>query len=679
MCGIGGIFNRSVNDIVDPQDLVNMAAIQYHRGPDGYGYELSKDKSLGFCHVRLSIIDLNNVRAKQPFIGGKEDNILMVHNGEFYDFQRIRADLISRGVKFSSKSDSEILLRLYESFGILDSLPSLRGEFAFSIYDSMEDCLYLVRDRFGIKPLYWVETDESLIFGSELKVLFANEKVKRQFSSEGLFHQLMQLMVPGTTAFEGINQVKPGYILKVKRKQNKFLITEEKYWDINFPKNNFYERDKGEDYYIESIRKELLKAVELRMVADVPVGCYLSGGIDSCSILGVASAISQNRLKAFTIGFDDSRYDETSIAKEMANSTKADHEILQLNSNDLYENFEEVIWFTERSIYNTLAVAKYLMSNKVRDLNYKVVMTGEGSDELFGGYPAFKKDMFQHGLTHITLNESEGFQNDLENNNDIFRGSMLANEEIRDPSFDKNIGFTPSCLQPWIACSSSAKRLLSKKLEKFISNYDPCKAILDKLDLEQIIDRHPLDKVQYIWIKTMLEGQILTWGGDRVDMANSMEARPPFLDHHLAEAAFSVPPELRIKGNTEKYVLREAMSGLLPESLYKREKFPFMAPPAHVDSKYLSGMKTIIYKYLSEEKIKEYGILDEIEVKKILDEFLSPDTKSSRKVQLDAIINHLLCVQILYKIFILGDIPAKAKNMANDLGWKVSFANIKKN
>ena len=169
----------------------------------------------------------------------------------------------------------------------------------------------------------------------------------------------------------------------------------------------------------------------------------------------------------------------------------------------------------------------------------------------------------------------------------------------------------------------------------------------------------------------MLEGQILTWGGDRVDMSNSMEARPAFLDHHLAEAAVAVPPELRIKDNVEKYVLREAMSGLLPESLYKREKFPFMAPPSHADKDNLSSMQEIVDEFLSTERIREYGILDETEVNNLLNKFFSSELDASEKVQLDAIINHLLSVQILYKIFIIEDIPDKAQKMADNLGWKV--------
>ena len=214
MCGIGGIFHSNPRQAIDPQLLVNMAAIQHHRGPDGFGYQLMENKGVGFCHARLSIIDLNENRARQPFVS-QDGQVLMAHNGEFYDYQEIRAELTARGARFMSKSDSEILLHLYQREGLEATLPKLRGEFAFAIYDSSEDAMYLVRDRFGIKPQYWTLTAEGIVFGSELKVLFAHPAVKRQFSAEGLYHQLMQTMVPGTTAFEGIHQVKPGYVVKI--------------------------------------------------------------------------------------------------------------------------------------------------------------------------------------------------------------------------------------------------------------------------------------------------------------------------------------------------------------------------------------------------------------------------------------------------------------------------------
>ena len=533
MCGIGGVFSPGSHQRVEPQLLVNMAAIQAHRGPDGFGYRTLDDAGVGFCHARLSIIDLDETRARQPFLS-EDQQVLMAHNGEFYDFQRIRADLTARGVHFTTKSDSEILLRLYQQQGLDQTLPLLRGEFAFALFDRREDALYLVRDRFGIKPQYWALTADGLVFGSELKVLFAHPAVERRFTSEGLFHQLMQTMVPGSTAFAGIHQVKPGHVLKVQRRDGQLELSGWKYWDVDFPRQDQRDRSLGEEHHIQAIRSALLEAVELRMVADVPVGCYLSGGIDSCSILGLAAAVSQNPVKAFTIGFDDARYDETPVAQEMAAATSAAQDVMRLSGRDLYGHMERTLWHTERTIYNTLAVAKFLMSRHVNAVNYKVVMTGEGSDELFGGYPAFRRDMFLHGLDDLPPSERNIWEDLLKQSNALVQGAMLAADQIDDPSLEAVVGFTPSCLQPWLACAPLVPELLAEDHRRAVADYSPGKAIADELDPEQLDGRHALDRAQYVWIKTMLEGQILTWGGDRVDMAHSMEARPAFLDHHLA-------------------------------------------------------------------------------------------------------------------------------------------------
>ncbi|MEQ8956133.1 MAG: asparagine synthase (glutamine-hydrolyzing), partial [Gammaproteobacteria bacterium] len=550
----------------------------------------------------------------------------------------------------------------------------LRGEFAFALYDKAEEALYLVRDRFGIKPLYWTEAGGSLIFGSELKVLFAHPEVKPQFTSAGLFHQLMQTMVPGTTAFNNVHQVKPGHIVRISRNNNGFEIRESRYWDMDFPRE--VERKKmSEADAIERTREELLNAVALRLEADVPVGSYLSGGIDSCAIIGLASACRQGPVRAFTIGFDDENYDESHIARQMADRCGAEQDVMRLSGNELYGHFEETLWHTERTIYNTLAVAKLLMSRHVNASNYKVVMTGEGSDELFGGYPAFRRDMFLHGLDSLDHTERAQWQSLLNESNALFTGAMLSREQVDDTSLHFTVGFTPSCLQPWLACAELIPPLLHPDIREELKYYRPGAAIADTLDVDQLQGRHALDKAQYVWCKTMLEGQILTWGGDRVDMANSMEARPPFLDHHLAELAVNIPPQYRIKGRTEKYVLREAMKGILPEVLYKREKFAFMAPPAHTDETKWQQMRSLAQRHLSKERIAETGLLDHAGVSELFARHEDPDMSVAEKVQIDAVVNHLIGVQVLHQHFIAADLPAMARRRAEELGWLVATEN----
>ncbi|AWL12756.1 Asparagine synthase (glutamine-hydrolyzing) [Saliniradius amylolyticus] len=669
MCGIAGIFAKSPSQEIDSQILVNMAAIQHHRGPDNYGYCNPKDVGVGMSHARLSIIDLNETRGRQPFFlnGG---HTIFAHNGEFYDFQRLRAQLTADGEYFVSKSDSEIVPHLVKRFGMQDTLPYLRGEFAFALFDEQEDALYLVRDRFGIKPLYWTQTDNNIVFGSEVKAVLAHPEVTPEFDSQGLFHQLIQVMVPGTTAFKGVNQVEPGHMLKITRENGEFQVQTTKYWDMDFPEADKREK-KDEQYYVDGVRDQLLEAVQHRLTADVPVGCYLSGGIDSCSILGLASAASQHPIRAFTISFDNDDYDESKIAEQMAQATEAEQDVLQLNADLLYDNFARTIWHTERTIYNTLAVAKLMMSQHVTHNNYKVVLTGEGSDELFAGYPAFRKDMFLHGMEGPDEAQTDDWQKTLAESNKLFQGAMLPKDEYISDDIDSKVGFTPSCLQPWLGCSEYAFNLLCPERRNELEGYEPGSAIAERLDKNFLEGRHPLDKAQYVWIKTMLEGQILTWGGDRVDMANSMEARPAFLDHHLAEFAAQIPPEFRIKGSREKHVLREAMKGLLPEVLYNRQKFAFMAPPAHTDDKKWRKLKALFAKYASHEQIERAGIIDADYLDSLIAKQESPETPDADKVQIDAVLNHVLGIMVLHHHFIEQDISELAHDKAQQLGWVV--------
>lgn len=668
MCGIAGVIHRDKDRAIDAQTLVNMAAIQYHRGPDNFGYYNPVGVGVGLSHARLTIIDLDEERGRQPLVSDDE-RYMMVHNGEFYDFQRIRADMTAQGARYHTKSDSELVLQMYPHYGIEKTVENLRGEFAFSIYDREEETMYLVRDRFGIKPLYWIETEHGIVFGSELKVLFAHPEVKREIDSEGLYHQLIQVMIPGSTAFKGVNQVPPGHWIKIQRRDGKLNISQHKYWDINFPQAEEHLKVKEEQEYIDGVRENLLEAVQHRLNADVPVGAYLSGGIDSCSILGLSASVRQDPVKAFTIGFDDVDYDETPVAREMAVMTGAEQIILPLSAEHLYDHFERTIWHTERTIYNTLGVAKLLMSQKVREQGYKVVLTGEGSDELFAGYPAFRKDMFLYGLDDLPANLRKEWQSTLAESNKLFQGAMLPREEFQSDAIDSKVGFTPTCIQSWMGCDGFARQLMHKDHQDNISDYDPGTAMAEHFDETQLEGRHPLDKAQYVWIKTMLEGQILTWGGDRVDMANSMEARPPFLDHHLAAYAVNIPPQMRIKGPVEKYVLKEAMKGLLPETLYKRQKFAFMAPPAHTDKKKWNALMELMEEFASEEKVAEAGLIDYGALQDMFRKHDDPTVEREEKVQMDALLNHVLGVQLLHHHFIENDVPKMAAAKAHELGW----------
>jgi len=651
MCGIAGFFSATEFDPFEASAaLEDMLHTLHHRGPDGKGTHCDEKRGLAMGHTRLSINDL--VGGCQPLFC-HNDRFVLTANGEFYDFKRHRSTLMAEGQRLTTKSDSEIALGLYEKLG-LDFMQHLRGEFAFVLYDGQKDELILVRDRFGIRPLFFTLQNDTLIWGSEVKAILAHPKVDAKLDPRGVLHQLMQTIVPGTCAFSDVHQLEPGYLLRVRRKNGRLEVESHRYWDLDFPVESDRPAKVDPQEQIERIRDELIRAIVFRLEADVPVGCYLSGGIDSCCILGLAAGAMQSAVKAFTISFDDDEYDEAAIAREMAESMAADQELIHLQAADLYgENYVKTVWHAERTFYNTRGVAKYLMSKRVNECGYKTVITGEGSDELFAGYPAFKRDMFRHGLAHEPDSVRADLQAALERSNQLFRGAILAEEEASHPSWEALCGFTPSWIQPWMATLELARPLLAPDLRSELEDYDPIAAIAEKIDRDQLQDRHPLDIAQYTWSKCQLEGQILNWGGDRVDMANSMESRPAFLDHHLAEAAVQVPPNLRIKGNIEKWVLREAVRGVLPEVLYKREKFAFMAPPAHTDEAKKSRVEALINEYLTPRKIDDAGVLDSETVGAFVKGWREdPDPVSlTRK---DTLLNHLLCLQILHEQFCSG-------------------------
>lgn len=642
MCGIVGTWKLDRVNEPERAALEDAMELLKHRGPDGRGRHIDEDRGLAMGHTRLSIIDLKT--GDQPLIDSVTGNVLTV-NGEFYDYKTIRAQLATKGHRFQTKSDSEIALHLLRIHG-LDFVHHLRGEFAFALYDQGEDRLLLVRDRFGIKPLYYHLTEDRIVYGSEVKAILAMPEVPRALSRKAALNQLMHVMVPGSTAFEGVKAVKPGHMLSIRKRNGRLELEEIRYWDMEFPEAGAYERDRDPKLFIEEVREGLIDAVRTRLEADVPVGCYLSGGIDSCSMLGLATPMQQSPVKAFTISFDHADYDESKIAAEMAERTGADQVVLRLKGEDLYGGpYVRAVWHAERTFYNTLGVAKWHMSRRVHDCGFKVVVTGEGSDELFAGYPFFKRDYFQQD-PKAGKSKSKSAASDA-----LFQGAILAEEQSHHPAFDDLCGFTPSWIQPWLLTLEEIKPLLSSAMREQLADYDPVAAIAEEIDPKALRGRHPLDKAQYTWIKTMLEGQILSWGGDRVDMANSMESRPAFLDHHLAELATTIPPELRIKNGVEKWVLREAMKGVLPKTLYERPKFAFMAPPSRTNRGNRRAVEPLLRLLLDRESVEKSELLAPEAVETFLEEWRA-QRDAARSRRLDIILNHMLGLQILHSEFV---------------------------
>lgn len=616
----------------------------HHRGPDGSGSHVDRAGGVAMGHTRLAIIDLS-ATGTQPIRDGAGDRTLTV-NGEFYDYKLLRARLACEGERFATKTDSELALKLYEKLG-LDFVQHLRGEFALALHDAKSGRMILVRDRFGIRPLYFHLSGDRLIYGSEIKSLLAHPDVPRTLSRRAALHQMMQTMVPGMTAFEGIEALEPGCMLIVETRGDRLEARTERYWDMDFPQAEDHDDNPDPDAYVAGVEEHLIDAARVRLEADVPVGCYLSGGIDSCSILGIATAMQQSPVKAFTIAFDHQDYDESDIATEMAMSTGADQEILRLSANELYgDSFVRTSWHAERTFYNTLGVAKWHMSKRVRECGFKVVLTGEGSDEIFAGYPFFKRDYLLHAPEHIEGRDA--LRAKMDASNAVFRGAILSERAVEHDAMQDLVGFTPTWIQPWMLTLAQARPLLSAEVREELRDYDPIAAIAEAIDPAQLRGRHPLDRVQYTWMKTMLEGQILNWGGDRVDMANSMESRPPFLDHKLAEYARTIPPSLRIRNGVEKWVLREAMRGVLPKVLYEREKFAFMAPPGHTDTRKRAAMQALVADHLAPEQVAAAALFDQDAVEGFLQRYWAADdpVQGARD---DIVFNHLLGLHLIHQ------------------------------
>ncbi len=653
MSGIAGILTTKEFENNEKKHLENMLGKLKHRGPDGTYAHL--DRLNGFA-TGQTYLDINGLPPHtSPILvqtTPESKKLLASANARFYDFKKTRTALELDGFQFQSKNDHEIILPLYRKYGA-DFVHHLRGEFAITLFDAEKKKLFLIRDRFGVKPLFYHVADRTIYWASEIKGLFAHPKIARSFSTEGLIHQLMQTMVPGTTAFEGILAVKPGHMLIVDFSGDRLLVKSEEYWDMDFPEKDQRDSAITSEYYIEQLRKELLEAVEVRLPAAYPVSSYLSGGIDSCAILGLASSLTQKPVKAYTISFDNTDYDESPIAKEMAQRVNADHEQIVLTADELYgKNYVNTLYHAERTFYNTLGVAKNLMSKKVRDTGYRIALTGEGSDELFGGYPSFKRDMFRYGMSDdASPEELESYRKLMDETNKLFTGAILSKDVISHPAMEEVCGFTPSWIQPWMQTLELARPLLHDDVLEAIKDYDPIAAIAGSFNKERLRNRHVLDKAQYTWSKTMVECQILNWGGDRVDMANAMESRPPFLDHKVVDLALQIPPHLRIKGNTEKWILRESMKHILPETLYKREKFAFMAPPSHTDPEKRKQLKSLIRLYISKEAVQNAKIFDPKRLENFLQEYWADEDPVSL-TRKDALVNHILGLQILWHLFI---------------------------
>ena len=619
MCGIVAAVSKHGGIVQEP--LAQATRRLRHRGPDAQHVWVAPGGRAGLGHARLSIIDLET--GDQP-IASEDGCLHLVANGEFYDFERIRQDLERDGHIFNTRSDSEIALHLFEDRGPR-AVHSLRGEFAFAIWDARDGHLFAARDRFGIKPLYYTIHDGTFYMASEVKA-FAALGVPLQWDRETLFDVHFVSHPPDRSLFRGIYQLPPGCSLLTDGEQVRVMP----YWDWDYPRegsNNGARHqvspiDEGE--WVERVRESFETAVRMRLRADVPVACYLSGGIDSCAVLGFASRLSPRPLRAYTLAFDHADYDESGLAEEQARLSGAEYCRVDIRSELLADNFSDAIYHAERPFANAHAVAKYLLSRAVRDSGIKVVMTGEGSDEIFAGYPHFRRDLVLYGSNGLDPAEKTRLLAELEAANRVSAGTLLPRGSTTLTSVEQVLGFVPSNLESWAQIGAG---LLSVTKDEFRSEFcgrDTLRVMLGSLDVErQLTGRHAVNQALYIWGKTMLPNYILSNLGDRMEMAHSVEGRLPFLDHDVVELAARMPVSMKIKGMTEKYVLREAARSVLTPAVYTRQKHPFMSPPATIQRD--GRLYTSLQDTLRSSMLDGPGIYDRSKVTKLLDAIPSMD------------------------------------------------------
>lgn len=572
MCGIAGVFASDPHVAVDRGALERMVQPLAHRGPDDTGFFTAPGAGFGFC--RLSIVDL--ATGNQPHTS-EDGTIVSVCNGEIYNHRELREELAARGHRFRTHCDVEVLVHLYEERGP-DFVERLNGQFAFAIFDARNHSLTLARDPVGIAPLFYAWAGDSLLFASEIKALLTHPAVPRQVNLAAL-DQIVTFpgLVSPATMFEGVSALPPGHYLHSKGGSTRI----HQYWDLVYPEAGG-EDGRPESFYIERIEDELRKAVARRLDADVPVGFYLSGGLDSSLIASlIHEARPAERFHSFSIAFPQADIDERRFQRLMADRCQSIHHETEFNQNEILDRLKTAVVCAETPLkesYNTCSLA---LSRLVRDNGLKVVLTGEGADELFAGYVGYRFDAARKA-------RAVG-GSDLD---------LLLEDEMRE--------------RLWGDASFFYEREYHRFREVKSGLYSPALAArlpeigtdAPLVDHTRLRGRHPLHQRSYVDFKLRLADHLLSDHGDRVSYANSVEARYPFLDLDVIEAARTTPAALLVKDAVEKYPVRAVARRFLPPEITAREKFGFVAPGTPY---LLSSKAEWVENLLSPETIRRQG------------------------------------------------------------------------
>ena len=613
MCGLVGFVDTRAERKPDKELLTRMTDKLVHRGPDSAGYFVDHSVALGFR--RLSIIDLES--GDQP-IYNEDGSLVLMCNGEIFNYLELKKVLIEKGHSFRTKSDVEVLLHLYEEYGI-DFLDKINGQFAFVIYDLKNRRLLLARDHFGINPLYYTIANGLFIFSSEIKAILEHPQVPREVDLTGLDQTLsFPGLVSPRTMFKGIQSLRSGNYIMVENGN----IAVKEYWDLDYPPLSAGFIGKSENEYVDELKDLLTRSVKYRLQADVPVGFYLSGGLDSSLIGALISRVAPDtRRHSFSIGFTDEDISETKHQRLMAEFTRSIHKEIIFDWSEIAERLTQMIYHCEcpvRESYNTCSLA---LSAAAQNAGVKVVLTGEGADELFAGYVGYRFDNFRD-------RESKSY--DLE---------TALEDELREKLWgDKDFFYEKDHL----ALREVKQTLYSAHVNALYREFDCLNHCL--INKERLRGRHPLHQRSYLDFKLRLSDHLISDHGDRMTLANSVEGRYPFLDIDLVEFSTRLPPDLKLHNYIEKYILKRVAEDLLPREIVKREKFGFHAP----GSPYLlrQGVEWI-NDMVSHERIKRQGYFNPDGIDRVRAEYTQNGFKLNLPFEDD-----LLIVVLTFGIFL---------------------------
>lgn len=565
MCGIAGAL--LVDGTVALPDPSRMIETLRHRGPDGSGCYRSPTCAL--ANARLSIIDLET--GEQP-MANEDESVWTVLNGEIFNFIELRAELQRLGHRFRTRSDTEVIVHAYEEYGER-FVERLSGQFAIALWDVRRKRLMLVRDRVGIRPLFYARVGGQLLFASEVKAILAVAPEAARLDEQGLA-QVFTFWgtVGGRTVFKGIHSLPAGHVLVVENGTARL----EGYWDWTFPQGDG-RTDLSLDEAGEALHGLLTDVVRQQLRSDVPVGAYLSGGIDSSGIAALARE-SVETLQTFSLTFEDPEFDESNYQRQMADSLGVSHSPLRCTARDIGNIFPDLIWHTEAPLLRTAPAPLMLLARHVREHGFKVVLTGEGADEVFGGYDLFKEGKIRRFWARRpdSLWRPALFSRLYP----YLARSPVANRHFARVFFGQRLEELDNPFYAHVTRWSTTRgifRLLSPELQASLSNVEPEEELRRQLP-GQFGTWSDLARDQYIEVKTLLEGYLLSSQADRVSLAYSVEGRVPYLDHRVIEFVNGLSPRYKLRGLHEKIVLRRSLRGVVPEAILKRVKQPYRAP-----------------------------------------------------------------------------------------------------